>query len=138
MRAQLTKRAPVAALGAAALLMAAACSSSSGTTKSGAADTPFVKKVKAAVTQMETAQTTWTGPTSGPIAQRGKHLVYLSGQQSNSLDAAYGKYLQEAARQIGWAVTIIDGQGTRHLRPAGHLARRPLRQRVPRRLRGHA
>ena len=99
-------------LGAAVLLMAAACGGGSGATKSSAADTPFVKKVKATVAQMETAQTTWTGPTSGPVAQRGKHLVYLSGQQSNSLDAAYGKYLQQAAERIGWTVTIIDGQGT--------------------------
>lgn len=106
-------------LGAAGLCALAACSSGPGAT-AGTASTvsPQVAAIKNAVTQMQDAQTTWTGPTTGPVASPGKRIVYLSGQESNSLDAAYGQYLQQAASKIGWTVTIIDGQGT----PTGWLA----------------
>lgn len=78
----------------------------------------FLTAVKKSVATMEGPQTTWNGPTKGPIAKPGKQIVYLSGQESNSLDAAYGSYLQAAAKKIGWKVTIIDGKGT----PTGWLA----------------
>ncbi len=112
MRSRLIRSTPTVALGAAVLLLASACGGKAGSTTSGAVVTPFLKNIKAAVQQMQTAQTTWTGPASGPIAKRGKRLIYLSGQQSNSLDAAYGQYLKQAAEKIGWTVSIIDGQGT--------------------------
>lgn len=112
MRTRHLKKWPAAALGASLLILASACSSSSGPSKSDTVATPFVKNVKAAVARMETGQSAWTGPTSGPVAQRGKRLIYLSGQQSNSLDAAYGQYLTQTAARIGWKVSTIDGQGT--------------------------
>ncbi|MHB1171146.1 MAG: substrate-binding domain-containing protein [Lacisediminihabitans sp.] len=67
---------------------------------------------------MEQIQTTWTGPASGPKASPGKHIVYMSGDQQNSLDKAYGDSLVVAAKSIGWSVTIIDGKGS----PTGWLA----------------
>lgn len=109
----------IAPLGAAGLLALAACGSSSGAaTTSKATLSPQVAAIKKTVAQMQDKQTTWTGPTTGPVASPGKRIVYLSGQESNSLDAAYGQYLQQAAAKIGWTVTIIDGQGT----PTGWLA----------------
>ena len=105
---------------AAATLMAAAvsgCSSSSSghdTKSNGTA----VAKVESLVAGMQASQTSWNGPNTGPTADKGKRLIYLSGQQSNSLDAAYGTYLQQAAQKIGWTVSIIDGQGT----PTGWLS----------------
>lgn len=109
---------------AAALCLTAAASSgcapasgSSGATPTGSTS-PYVASIEALVTTMEAPQTTWNGPTSGRVAARGKHLIYLSGQESNSLDAAYGNYLQQAAQAIGWTVTVIDGLGT----PTGWLA----------------
>jgi ribose transport system substrate-binding protein len=106
-------------LGAAGLLALAACGSSSGATASSTSNvSPQVAAIKKTVAQMQDAQTTWTGPTTGPVASPGKRIVYLSGQESNSLDASYGQYLQQAAKKIGWTVTIIDGQGT----PTGWLA----------------
>lgn len=118
-----------AGFAAAAALLLAACSSTPATTStagsspstaatSGPTANAFVGAVEATVAQKEAPQTTWTGPTSGPAASPGKRIVYLSGQESNSLDAAYGQYLQQVARKIGWTVTIIDGQGT----PTGWLA----------------
>lgn len=109
----------VAPLWAAGLLALAACSSSSGTATTATSKlSPQVAAIKKTVGQMLAAQTTWTGPAAGPVAAAGKRIVYLSGQESNSLDAAYGQSLQQAAKKIGWTVTIIDGQGT----PTGWLA----------------
>lgn len=71
-----------------------------------------------AVKKMEGIQTEWTGPTSGPTASPGKTLVYMSGDQQNSLAKAYGDSFTKAAETIGWKVTVIDGKGT----PTGWLA----------------
>ncbi len=115
------------AMGFAGALLLSACSSSSTPAstagsakpaKSSAAAAGQVSRIEQEVAQMEAPQTTWTGPTSGPVATAGKKIVYLSGQESNSLDAAYGSYLQAAAKKIGWQVTIIDGKGT----PTGWLS----------------
>ncbi|MHB1613563.1 MAG: substrate-binding domain-containing protein [Actinomycetes bacterium] len=119
-----------AGLTATAALLLAACSGGSPATTSSAGSSPstaattsstpdaFLASVEATVAQKEAPQTTWTGPTSGPVASTGKKIVYLSGQESNSLDAAYGQYLQQVATKIGWTVTIIDGKGS----PTGWLA----------------
>jgi ribose transport system substrate-binding protein len=109
----------VTSIAAAALVTAVAsgCSSTSNSTAATSSD-PRVQQIEKLVAGMEAPQTTWNGPTSGPVAAKSKHLVYLSGQQSNSLDAAYGTYLQQFAAKIGWTVSIIDGQGT----PTGWLA----------------
>lgn len=109
----------VTAVAAAALVTAAAsgCSSTSNTAAATSND-PHVQQIERLVAGMEAPQTTWNGPTTGPVALKNKHLVYLSGQQSNSLDAAYGTYLQKFAKKIGWTVSIIDGQGT----PTGWLS----------------
>lgn len=72
----------------------------------------FLVATKKTVAGIEAPQTTWNGPQSGPVAAKGKTIVYLSGQESNSLDAAYGNYLKAMAKRIGWKVTVIDGQGT--------------------------
>jgi ribose transport system substrate-binding protein len=101
-----------------AALLVAGCGSGASSTAATKSSDPYVRKVERLVRQMEAPQTTWNGPSSGPVAAKGKHLIYLSGQESNSLDAAYGNYLQQAARKIGWTVSIIDGKGT----PTGWLA----------------
>jgi ribose transport system substrate-binding protein len=58
------------------------------------------------------AASSWDGPTSGPKAQTGKFIIYVSTDQKNggSLGAANG--VVEAAKAIGWRAQIIDGQGT--------------------------
>lgn len=116
---RLSKVRTIAAELAAFGLVVSACSST-GSKPSGSVGpvSEFVKGVQAEVGKLQEPQTQWTGPTTGPKAKPGIRLVYLSGQQSNSLDAAYGSYLQAAAKRIGWTVDIIDGQGT----PTGWLA----------------
>jgi ribose transport system substrate-binding protein len=73
---------------------------------------PFVKAAKDATQKRTATQTEWLGPTDGPKATPGKHIVYLSSDQTNALSAQYGKFLQDAASKIGWEVTVIDGKAT--------------------------
>ena len=57
-------------------------------------------------------QTQWTGPTSGPKATPGKHIVYISCGAFNQICVSVGKAVTSAADKIGWKVTTIDGKGT--------------------------
>lgn len=56
-------------------------------------------------------QTQWTGPTSGPKATSGKHVVYISCGAFNQICVSVGKSVTSAADKIGWKVTTIDGKG---------------------------
>jgi ribose transport system substrate-binding protein len=57
-------------------------------------------------------QTTWTGPTTGPTADPGKTVVYISSDEANQGSHLWGVYQQEAGKVIGWKVTVLDGKGT--------------------------
>ncbi len=54
----------------------------------------------------------WTGPTTGPIAQKGKTIVYVSADQRNGGALGVGEGVEEAGKAIGWTVRVLDGQGT--------------------------
>jgi ribose transport system substrate-binding protein len=97
----LAARAAALACGALSLSLASA----------GAAD-DVVAEARAAVARFAGPQTAWEGPTSGPKAEPGKKIVYLSGDENNDICRLYGVFQQEAGRQIGWEVTVIDGKGT--------------------------
>ena len=56
--------------------------------------------------------TEWDGPTTGPAAQPGKNIVYVSTDQRNGGAAGVGKGVEEAAAALGWNLTVMDGQGT--------------------------
>ena len=71
-----------------------------------------VAEIEAANAARMSAQTEWTGPTTGPTASEGVEVVYISSDQQNPIVAAWGAAQQEAAAQIGWNVTILDGKGT--------------------------
>jgi ribose transport system substrate-binding protein len=71
-----------------------------------------VAEAKAAVTKFAGPQTAWEGPTTGPKAEPGKKIVYVSGDENNDICRLYGVFQKEAGQQIGWDVTIIDGKGT--------------------------
>jgi len=57
-------------------------------------------------------QSEWTGPTSGPKAEAGKKVVYISSDEQNAISHAWGAAQVEAGNAIGWEVTILDGKGT--------------------------
>ena len=81
-----------------------------GAGASAADDT--VAAAKAAVAKYAGPQTTWEGPTSAPKPEKGKVLVYLSGDEQNDISREYGLYMKEAAAKLGWTLTVIDGKGS--------------------------
>jgi ribose transport system substrate-binding protein len=97
------------------LILLAGCgstSSSQSTTSSSSANDPFVAQAKAAVAAATARVNTWNGPTSGPKAQKGKFVVYVSADQTNGGVSEVGTAVEVAAKVLGWRVKVIDGQGT--------------------------
>ncbi len=76
------------------------------------ADDAAVVAAKAAVAKYAGPQTVWEGPTSAPKPDKGKKVVYLSGDEQNDISHLYGVYIKEAGEKLGWDVTIIDGKGS--------------------------
>jgi len=54
----------------------------------------------------------WDGPTTGPRAQKGKSIIYVSNDQRNGGAKGVGQGAAEAAKVIGWNFRLIDAQGT--------------------------
>jgi ribose transport system substrate-binding protein len=98
--------------GARMLAVSAALATMFGASFAQAASDPFVAAAKEATKNRTAVQTEWLGPTTGPKAQSGKRIVYLSSDQNNALSAQYGRFLKDAASKIGWEVTVIDGKAT--------------------------
>lgn len=99
---------------AAALVALAACGGSSGGGGggTGASTDPFVAQAKVVADKATQPVTVWDGPTTGPKAQPGKFIVYVSESQQNGGASGVGAGVQEAAAAIGWKFKLIDGQGT--------------------------
>lgn len=57
-------------------------------------------------------KTTWDGPTTGPKAAAGKKIVVLASDLKNGGVLGVSEGIQEAAKVMGWDVTVIDGQGS--------------------------
>jgi ribose transport system substrate-binding protein len=82
------------------------------------AQSPLLAEAAAYVARASNPHPAWDGPTSGPPAQRGKSIIYVSADQSNGGASGVGRAVQEAARSLGWSFRLIDGQGT----PAGRTS----------------
>ena len=61
-------------------------------------DAALVAEAKADVQRYAGPQTQWLGPTSGPKAEPGKVVVYLSGDEQNDISRQYGVFMKQAAR----------------------------------------
>ncbi|MGJ8627285.1 MAG: ABC transporter substrate-binding protein [Sulfitobacter sp.] len=71
-----------------------------------------VSDAKAYVAEITKPNPPWTGPTTGPAAQVGKTVVYVSADQRNGGALGVSEGVREAAEAIGWNLRVIDGQGT--------------------------
>lgn len=76
------------------------------------AEDDYVKAAKAFVAKVTASSAPWTGPTTGPRAQSGKSVVYVSADQNNGGARGVGEGAEEAAKAIGWNFKLINGQGT--------------------------
>jgi ribose transport system substrate-binding protein len=52
------------------------------------------------------------GPTAGPKAAEGKSIVVLAGDLKNGGILGVTTGIEEAAKKIGWKVTVLDGAGS--------------------------
>jgi ribose transport system substrate-binding protein len=65
-----------------------------------------------------TVNEAWDGPTSGPAAQPGKNILFIAADLGNAGIAGVLAGVQEAAKTIGWKVTILDASGHENARIA--------------------
>jgi ribose transport system substrate-binding protein len=99
------------------LLLLTGCGSSgsaNSTTSNtnAAANDPFTIQAKEVVAKASAPVTQWDGPTTGPKAQKGKTIIYVSSDQTNGGAAGVGKAVEAATQALGWQFKLIDGRGT--------------------------
>jgi ribose transport system substrate-binding protein len=70
-----------------------------------------IAAAKDIVTQAAANKVPWDGPTTGPKAQPGKTVVLISEDQRNGGALGVSEGVMEAAKVIGWKLTILDGAG---------------------------
>ncbi len=71
----------------------------------------FMDEARAYIETVTAPVTEWTGPTTGPEAQPGKLVIYVSDDQRNGGARGVGDGAKEAAEAIGWDFRLLDGQG---------------------------
>lgn len=57
-------------------------------------------------------KTVWDGPASGPAAAADKKIVVLAADMKNGGILGVTNGVEEAAKTIGWEVTVLDGAGS--------------------------
>ena len=72
----------------------------------------YVAEAKVYLAKISRPHPQWDGPTTGPLAQPRKTVVYVSADQNNGGALGVGRAVEEAAKVIGWNFQLIDGQGT--------------------------
>jgi ribose transport system substrate-binding protein len=72
----------------------------------------FVAYAKQQTAKRTELQADWTGPTTGPTIDKGKHIVCIPNNMSNTMVATWCKDLVAIGQKVGWKVDVIDGQGT--------------------------
>lgn len=72
----------------------------------------FLSQVNAAVAQATAPATTWDGPTSGPVLQPGKKIIFIASDMKNGGVQGVQQGLAEAAKIAGWALETLDGAGS--------------------------
>ena len=57
-------------------------------------------------------QNIWHGPTTSPKPVPGKKLAYVACSESSDYCHGLGVAMSQAAKELGWQLTVIDGKGT--------------------------
>src|SRR3954451_3601324 len=61
-----------------------------------------VSDAKVAVERYSGPQTKWEGPTAAPKPDKGKKVVFLSGDEQNDISHLYGSYRKPAGEKARW------------------------------------
>jgi len=80
-----------------------------------AAATVSLADARQAVDQASRPTSRWTGPGAGPAAQAGKTIAVVAEDLRNGGIVGVAQGVREAARAIGWTVSVFDAKGS----PAG-------------------
>ncbi|MGC9221270.1 MAG: substrate-binding domain-containing protein [Solirubrobacteraceae bacterium] len=72
----------------------------------------LVKQAKQVVAAATARNVPWDGPTSGPRAQKHKSIVVVASDLTNTGVLSVANAIKNAAKVIGWSVTVLNGQGT--------------------------
>lgn len=75
------------------------------------AEDDVVATAKAFVQRAAGRADQWTGPTTGPKAQPGKTVIYVSSDLRNGGVKGVADGMMEAAKAIGWNFRVVDGRG---------------------------
>ncbi|MDO1583311.1 ABC transporter substrate-binding protein [Rhizobium oryzicola] len=67
---------------------------------------------KAIVAKYASRVEKWDGPTTGPKAQTGKKIVIVAADMKNGGILGVVNGIQEAAKAVGWTVTVLDSGGS--------------------------
>ena len=70
-----------------------------------------VAAAKEIVAKAAASEVPWDGPATGPKAQPGKTVVLISEDQRNGGALGVSEGVVEAAKVIGWKLTVLDGAG---------------------------
>jgi ribose transport system substrate-binding protein len=70
-----------------------------------------VAAAKAIVAEAAATNIPWEGPTTGPKALPGKRVILISEDQRNGGALGISQSVTEAAKAIGWHLTVLDGAG---------------------------
>jgi ribose transport system substrate-binding protein len=65
----------------------------------------------AIVEKAAASEVPWDGPTTGPKAQPGKTVILISEDQRNGGALGVSEGVVEAAKVMGWKLTVLDGAG---------------------------
>jgi ribose transport system substrate-binding protein len=92
---------------ASASLLTASCGSGSAH-RAG----PVVSQAQVAVSRGLSSNEGYGGPANGPRAQHAKRVVFVAADITNGGIAGVATGVEQAARAIGWKLTVLDGQSS--------------------------
>ncbi|PID58082.1 sugar ABC transporter substrate-binding protein [candidate division KSB3 bacterium] len=72
----------------------------------------FLQDAKAIVEASTASGAPWSGPTTGPKAQAGKHIIYIASDMKNGGVLGVKDGVEEAVKVIGWKLDVLDGAGS--------------------------
>src|SRR4051812_14355520 len=73
---------------------------------------PGVANAAADLVKIQAGINEWTGPKSGPKAEAGKTIVFVTHDIGAPVEAGIAKSLTSVAKLVGWNVKAIDGQNS--------------------------
>lgn len=77
-----------------------------------AANSLTITEMRSVVTDASMPNPPWTGPTTGPVAQKGKRIALIADDLRNGGILGVAQGVAEAAKLLDWQLKIFDVRGT--------------------------